>query len=260
MARKSRPDWRGSKAIHEQPDSPQWDYSKDGAVCVRVYEGPLGALRSFRATSLGYGATMQDLGEEGAGLTVRTARITPVDVGGEEGRGRLTVRLADRVTRGEISIGPEPEPGEVVDELEWQSLDKDIRYHKWFQDLTVTERGNVDAALELAHSKEESERTQAETMYNAFTARQQGLFVRLLRGQESYVTYVPVVRATTYSETKPTGSNAGTRQSPVNPGVSGTWEWLKTADRAVRRGGEGSLWERVEEWTGATEWDNVIYD
>lgn len=89
----------------------------------------------------------------------------------------------------------------------------------------------------------------------------------LLNGVESYLVFAPVVRRTTRVSDAAEdtwkgeiGRNAGKRVRPPAAGlrmVSGSWMWLKTADRAAETAGGGA--ERVEEWTGADEWDEDLY-
>lgn len=80
---------------------------------------------------------------------------------------------------------------------------------------------------------------------------------KIKKGVESYLVFVPVVTKTTLSAEMPDVSgNVGKRGAPrLKP--SGTWEWLKTGDKAVQR--QDSTWERVEQWTAADEWDHDLY-
>ena len=80
---------------------------------------------------------------------------------------------------------------------------------------------------------------------------------KLRKGVESYIVFVPVVTKTTVSESMPSvGANIGKRGAPrLTP--SGTWEWLKTGDKAVQR--QDGSWERVEQWTAADVWDHDLY-
>lgn len=91
----------------------------------------------------------------------------------------------------------------------------------------------------------------------------------LMKGVESYLVFAPVVRVTRRSNEEPKdtsefrdiGRDCGKRCSPpADPLslVSGRWSWLKTADRL--QAVAGGSYERVEEWTGADEWDEDLYD
>lgn len=80
---------------------------------------------------------------------------------------------------------------------------------------------------------------------------------KLRKGVESYLMFVPVVTKTTVSESMPSvGENIGKRGAPrLTP--AGTWEWLKTGDKAMQR--QDGAWERIEQWTAADEWDHDLY-
>lgn len=70
--------------------------------------------------------------------------------------------------------------------------------------------------------------------------------------QENYSDFAPVVRVTTtYVGGSPSGSDAGEKDNPPTAagGPSG-YEWRKSADRSLRKGGQ-TRFDRVEEWVGA---------
>jgi hypothetical protein len=74
-------------------------------------------------------------------------------------------------------------------------------------------------------------------------------------GQESWEDYAPIIRMTTrYVNGLPSTSEAGLiDNTPPNfVGAPSGYEWRKSADRAVKSGGQ-SKWDRVEEWTGAVK-------
>jgi hypothetical protein len=77
-------------------------------------------------------------------------------------------------------------------------------------------------------------------------------------GMESYEDYAPVVRkTTTYVGGLPGASTAGAKDAgPTFTGKPSGYEWRKSADRAIRQGGQ-TRWERVEEWVGA---EKVLID
>lgn len=85
------------------------------------------------------------------------------------------------------------------------------------------------------------------------------------KGAESYVVYSPVVRRTTKKSVAPlTGTcatevlSAGELEDVVGEPVPADYEYIKTADRGTRSG-SASRWQRIEEWTGATDVDDIIY-
>lgn len=83
------------------------------------------------------------------------------------------------------------------------------------------------------------------------------LYNYLIQGITEYNTGVPLVRRTTTGILGGTiaSGNAWIRESPPVT-VSGTWQWLKTADE---RRSEAHGYTRTEEWTAAKKWDPDIY-
>ena len=85
---------------------------------------------------------------------------------------------------------------------------------------------------------------------------------KLKRGVESYIVFAPVIRKTTVTDDSVTvgaglGKIVSTAPTPPEVTVSGSWDWLKTRDSVSVDG--DNLVRRVEEWTGADEWDADIY-
>lgn len=78
----------------------------------------------------------------------------------------------------------------------------------------------------------------------------------IARGIESYDDFAPVARRnSTYAGGPPTSAAAGAKTTiwaPFPNKPAGTWEWLKTADRALRASGQ-RRWQQTEELTGATK-------
>lgn len=84
----------------------------------------------------------------------------------------------------------------------------------------------------------------------------------LAKGVTGYLQFYPVIRKTTRSKNKPAvvcanlmkvGNPAG---CPLT--VSGAWQWLATADNCSQQ--SDGTWRRVQMWTGAEEWDELLYD
>lgn len=78
---------------------------------------------------------------------------------------------------------------------------------------------------------------------------------KMLNGVESYLVFAPVITKTSIYESRPKTQKAGMIDTPPE-NVDG-YEYLKTAD--VVRQLSRKEWERVEQWTGADEWDEDIY-
>ena len=76
------------------------------------------------------------------------------------------------------------------------------------------------------------------------------------------IVFAPVIRKTTVTDDSVTvgaglGKIVSTVPTPSGVTVSGSWDWLKTRDSVSVDG--DNLVRRVEEWTGADEWDEDIY-
>ena len=78
----------------------------------------------------------------------------------------------------------------------------------------------------------------------------------MLRGVESWLDFAPVITRTSTYGSRPDPENIGRIGSPP-VSVPGSWEYLKTCDKA-RQTGKGT-WERVEQWTGAEKWERDLY-
>ena len=189
------------------------------------------------------------------GVKVVSAELTPA----KGGMAMLTVTgLDDTASRG---TGGD-EGGDVVYEVEMAQIEKPLICFPLFKPYA----GQIQAwrygppELRAALKYDEGAGPQA-LAGNALKAAQ-----LIQRGIESYLVFAPVARKTTHSS-KPSekafgkiGGRCGKIGSP--PGklanmVAGSWKWLKTADRAEETSGGGS--QRVEEWTGADEWEEDLY-
>lgn len=138
---------------------------------------------------------------------------------------------------------PEPPPAAEapIIEVEWVELRKKIEEAPYFSSVTPQDVVKARAWAE-------------DTSKPKPTGRAGELADKLARGQTEFSIAVPVVRRTTYSPTSLTSGGAWFRNFPP-VGLSG-WQFLKTADRVSR---QGRRFQRVEEWTGAKEWDANIY-
>ena len=84
----------------------------------------------------------------------------------------------------------------------------------------------------------------------------------LAKGVTGYLQFYPVIRKTTRSKSKPSVVCAnlmkvGTPDAcPLT--VAGSWQWLATADNCSQQ--SDKTWRRVQMWTGAENWDELLYD
>ena len=76
----------------------------------------------------------------------------------------------------------------------------------------------------------------------------------ILKGIEYWPDYLPVARKTgTYSGGPPPEGEAGMKETPTGfPNLPPGYEWVKSADRATKSGGQ-TKWRRAEEWTAAVK-------
>lgn len=167
-----------------------------------------------------------------AGTNVSTT-LTPADAD----TGTLTI-VTETAPPG--SDGGTGEPPST--EVEWVELRKKLEANAYFASLTSKQISDAKAWVE-------------DTSKTKPTGLALELADKLARGQTEYSIAAPVIRRTTNSPTSLTSGGAWQRSTPpVSPG--GSWSYLKTADRVSK---QGLKYQRVEEWTGAEEWDTDIY-
>ena len=84
----------------------------------------------------------------------------------------------------------------------------------------------------------------------------------LAKGVTGYLQFYPVIRKTTRSKDKPAVVCANLMKVGAPAGcpltVSGAWQWLATADNCSQQ--SDRTWRRVQMWTGAEVWDELLYD
>lgn len=233
--------WRGSRELHEEPGSPRRRKDADGTTVTRVFTGPYEDLVDNEP---GINDVMEGFGGE---ILVKTVETIPLEAG-PAGPGRMTVTADDKSDAPPDDGGGHP-PSTI--EIEWVQLEKSITEHPYFTNALT-----ADAINQIVTAAEAGDPLPAFGGGGGQTEAT-GLYNRLRQGVDSYLVFSPVVRKTTPLTDKPTGQSAGSREAPPET-PSGTWEYLKTADRSVSPG-QDSKWERVEEWTGADVWDPILY-
>ncbi|BET67212.1 hypothetical protein ASA1KI_21300 [Opitutales bacterium ASA1] len=249
--------WKGSRDIHEDPRSPRREKSAQGLRVVRTFNGPFTSLVASEPT---VGQEME--GYEG--VPVLTVQTEPLDAG-PSGPGRMVIVAGnDEAGGGGGVIGSEDIAPTY--EVEWTQLEKPLEQHPRYVSgganaLTDADLVDLDLwkqettrALRIAFKYTSADGTEVTLSSNA-----QHLAAKVLRGQTSYFVPAPVARETTRSYTKPSTSTMGKRVSPpLGIGAPSGYEYVNSADRAIRQGRSGT-WERVREWLGAEEWDHDIY-
>ncbi len=176
------------------------------------------------------------------------------------GTGEMTVSLSNKLGGSENNYSLE---------VEWGLLEKALETHPLFKDVTEADRAMMDAWMKLgikynkrrqAGQAPRPEINDPDPDNDAHWATMTGLgvkFARLkLKGVESWSMPAPVIRQTRVLSSYPATTRCGKISTPP-VSISG-YVFLKTADRAARDGSSGG-WKRIEEWTGAEEWDTDLY-
>jgi len=170
-----------------------------------------------------------------------TTTLTPTDAG----QAKLDATYADDTSGGEGTQEPEP-----TYEIDWATLTRAIETHPLFATLPIADLNWV--------RKEIAENANFATLSGVAYEEDElalQLYTKLARGQTDYNIATPIVRATTYHTAIPTSQGAWFRdEPPIKP--TGTWEYLKTADRVTK---QGRIYTRTQEWSGAKTWDPDIY-
>lgn len=203
------------------------------------------------------GQAYQDLPIDG--LRVINATVTA----GRGGVAELVVELSTRIGGG--GGGGQNDPATL--EVEWTLVEKPIESAPVFSGLTAVQLAQVRAWEDLPLScvnrrlsfqyplvAEPDPKNDAH--WSSFAGAQLLLAQKKAAGIESWQVPAPVVRRTRSTWEQPTVTRCGRRETP--PISIAGYQFVKTADRAVREGRSGP-WKRVEEWTGAEHVDGDLY-
>lgn len=263
---KKEPRWIGDKDLTQRPDSPQIEYGVEEWTITRQWEGPWERCRKARKRK---GARLLD---EASWTYVHSSSVQKLP----GGRGLLTIvakRRAgskqeleeerpdpDEDQKDEEEDGGDRQNREPIVEIEWLRIEKPLGTHPMFAELTPTQWGQIKAweAGEVNHPDRYGQfqyQTGGSGNWTALTGLALKYAEKILRGVTGYMVFTPIVRWTHYFSSRPNTGRCGKRSSPANAPAG--YEWLKTADRAIRQEGQ---WTRVQEWTGADEWDKDLYE
>lgn len=253
------PKWRGSSGLTESPESPVWDFNGDETTCERTFMGK-------------YDVCLSSVPPRGAVMSGFAGQfVDRVDVRKQPGgKGIMVVHSV-----GAASTPPNTSPTEKYDR-EWSEVQRPLLLHPRYsvggvKALTAADRIAIekwndcpDAAIKTALKYYNDNEKRDPAGGTALSAHAQDYAGKILKGEESYIMYLPIMKKTTTSFLPLGGTACGKRQEPVGFGtmLAGLedYDWLKTADRASRTGKNGK-YERYEEWTGVdTEWDIDIYE
>lgn len=168
-------------------------------------------------------------------LTAKGTSLVPT----EAGQGEL------KITRETTLSGGTRPPSVVTIEVIWVELRKPVQEHPAFAEMTADEKKQVIKQAE-----------DPDTNIAEVSASGIDLYKLLAAGTTEYAVGVPVVRRTTTNVLGNVGAgNAWIRITPPVE-VAGAWEWMKTSDE---RREVGRRFDQVEEWTGATKWEPILY-
>lgn len=269
----SRVVWNGPRTLTEDVLRYRWGKTATGITCTRFWWGPLGDVH----------AAAPDIGERWEDVPGKPFIDTVQIVQAAPGCGEMTVTASVTSGGGASSGGSD---ADITYELEWTQLIKPLaaakRYIgepgvKFTDALAITP---ATSAQKKAMGDEKFEGTVGEwaTFIRGESTKNRNILMELTRtavepvwlkikdyfakldaGQESFIIPAPVARITTRTSQRPGSTQMGKIGPPGGfPELPAGYQWLGTADRALRQGSSGK-WERVREWTGADKWDNQIY-
>jgi hypothetical protein len=255
--------WRGSKKLRRQADL-DWDFQGSKTTVTISYVGPYAQCLAARPP---HGSELGDM----AGYRVTNSRVRRQ----AGGIGKLTVTAEAEGTS--VSITDNNDATSTQLEKEWTQLEKALKQHPMYgvdgsKELTPADRANLqrwedepDQAIKSAFQY----KANPESKYSiALDPHPAHLAAKLLKGRDSYMLYMPVLRKTTNHPREPTNGNCATTGAPsgfsvlpqrkLETGDLVDYVWLKTADRATNSG-EHNTWQRIQEWTGFDEVDTDLY-
>jgi hypothetical protein len=240
--------WIGVTANTEINTSPRRTYTASRNEVTRIFEGKYSTLLAGKP----------DIGSVMSGYSGYT--VERVEVSNVEGtKGQMVIGLAQEISAGFVTGTTD----NSVYEIEWCQVERKIETHPIFAsggDLVLTD----DDRNDIKAWQDEQEPTLRKAFsydVNGDTGtlgpNAQEFALKILKGEESYLVFIPVLRKTSQGYAPPSTSTCGKRETPTGfPSVPAGYTFVKTADRGQRTG-KASKWERQEEWTG---FDNVDAD
>jgi len=241
----------------------EWDFENGREQLVLPYTG---RYEKLLATMPSNGATIA-----GFGSLLRVVHVKVKRSGGA--KGTMTVTLE----RDSIGVQPDSELDTPTLEIEWTRIEKALENHPKFDDIhddhkeQVSEYfGKSDAnsrrKIYLALVAVAGEEDGGPVTSIATSAACALILIDLKNiGVDSYIVYTPIIRRTTKKSVAPLTGTCATAilssadlEEELGAEVPAGYEYLKTADRGTRSG-SASRWQRIEEWTGATTVNPILY-
>lgn len=253
-------------ASYIRPGFPRRSNSSTGDLTEIQYVGPASALKATTAdeVSTGVYGLRPIAGQAWSPYTgrVSVSEYEPLP-GTSPEYGVVTIVC-------EIAYGTGSSAGteqETTYEIDWANISRSLYEHPKFRPggggtYELSDSDLVD--LQLWQNEPDSDARKAYQFYKrdkngapvgileTLDTNPAVLAEYLLKGVEFYDDYAPIARkSTTYAGGPPGTSDAGAKDTPLGfSNLPAGWEWLKTADRALRSGRQ-TKWVRTEEWTGA---------
>ena len=260
--------WKGSTAIHLQPGYPKYKGNTSGETVILVYGGPYQTLLVAKPFS---GQVVNGFPY----IPVSEVNVEPLGAG-VTGPGTLTITLQQ--DNGSTSSAVDDQ----TDELDWTELTRAIELHPRYNGTLAQGNGfggtklstaaiilsGDSSATPLTSVWDQLKEAASISIRNALVARIPDgssktlvleLETKYHAGTTSYVMPAPLARRTIRSfniiPSTAMGKVTGNKPFPECPDG---YVWLTTADRSLRQG-KRSKWERILEWTGASYWDEELY-
>lgn len=256
------PIWIGSQQLIPHPNSGTYQLDERGTRYIIKYTGPYATCVANAPARLSTVA--------GAPDNYYVDTVTVDKMGG--GAAVMTITLTDAPMP-----GSGPDNNETL-EVEWVEIQKNLLLHPVFNEAGADSKHPNAGLYALTNDDRAAIEAwkQAPTSNYSYTGAQgngtlstnaQKFADLILGGTDSYVVYSPVIRLTTKNAAPPGNSACGTIQTPPAGGDLGEtsnpetgeltegYVFLATADRSTR----DRVWNRVQEWTGCDQIDNILY-
>lgn len=244
------PVWRGTRDLEQLKVIQRYNADK-----VFVETGWTGPYTTCQAAAPAIGQQIEGIKHNN--LRVSEVEIIELDAGA--GEIRVKLESPGNTFNQDDSVDV---LGDPIYEVEWMELQKPLEAHPECGRLKPTRKKYNDNGIESPTGKQRTWDDWADLTGDDYDTTGDitlaGYKAYRARGVESYLVGQPVARRTTYYLRGVQTSGCYFRQDP--PGACGApltgYEYLKTADRVTK---EGNKRTRVEEWTGAEDWDNTLY-
>lgn len=225
--------------------------SDDQADVTITYEGEKSALlaRGYRAGQLLIGDDIP------ANCYISQVKLST----GEQGpKCVLTVTATTQNSTGSSSGSA----SDTIYELDWERIEKDIRTHRAFYNLSEADLNKVN------QWQNETDAAKKAALYAALAGTNnsgaKGLAFRLARNQTTYPIWVPVARKSWFASNNTGGAPVGAINSPPTqchaPSSTAngkSYIYVKMADKSTKS--SGKPWRREQVWYGFDEIDSLIY-